>query len=134
MDKVDFDALSKAAYADNSTLEEKDALWLALFSLKKWFFIARGNFPNVVPYIGKAPQIEPASLWLYAFTDEDKATEFAKENGLGAEDDSSLFISVPVNRTTIPWIVGQSTYYRLLLFQSYQIHGRSSCGFRKFWL
>jgi hypothetical protein len=106
MSKDNFDALSKAAYSDDASLEQKDALWLALFKLEQWYFIARGNFPNLVPYIGEALQIEPNSLWIYAFTDDEKATNFAKENGLGAEDGSSLYFSVPVNRTTIPWILG----------------------------
>lgn len=106
MEKVDFDALSKAAYAEGSKLIEKDVLWTEVFKLSEWYFIARGTPPNVVPYIGKAPEIEAGSLWLFAFTDADRAVDYAKKNELGSDDGSQFYLSVPNNRTTIPWILG----------------------------
>ena len=106
MDKVNFDALSRAAYDTNSTIKDKDALWLEVFTLSEWYFVARGSLPNIVPYIARAEQIEPGSLWLYAFTDADRATKYAQEMELGAEDGSSLYLAIPNNRTTIRWALG----------------------------
>ncbi|MCB9225393.1 MAG: hypothetical protein R2780_00320 [Crocinitomicaceae bacterium] len=106
MNKVDFDALSKAAYAEKSKIQEKDALWLEVFSLPEWYFIATGTLPNIVPYIGRAEVIEPGSLWLYAFTDANRASTFAKENGFGSQDGSTFYLTVPNNRTIVRWIMG----------------------------
>ena len=46
-DQLDFNRLSAEAYAEGSTIEQKAALWRAVFQLQEWHFIARGEFPDV---------------------------------------------------------------------------------------
>ena len=38
-------------------MEQKTELWRAVFQLKEWHFIARGEFPNVSPYIARNASI-----------------------------------------------------------------------------
>ena len=104
MERIDFDHLCKCAYGSNSTVEEKDNLWLEVFKLPEWYFIARGAAPNVYPYIAQANLIEPHSHWLYAFTDSTRATFYAKKNQLFTDNNRPQLLSIPNNDNLIPWI------------------------------
>ena len=105
MERVDFDQLCKRAYSQESSLKDKDDLWLEVFRLPEWFFIARGVLPNVYPYIAEANIIEPNSHWIYAFTDTNRATFYAKKNNLFTEDHNTPLLSIPNNDNLIPWIL-----------------------------
>src|SRR5690606_7530738 len=87
-----------------STLQDKDNLWLEVFKLPEWYFIARGALPNIYPYIAQANLIEPHSHWIYAFTDSNRATFYAKKNNLYTEDNSSTILTIPNNDNLIPWM------------------------------
>ncbi|MBD3636103.1 MAG: hypothetical protein HUJ25_02080 [Crocinitomicaceae bacterium] len=104
MERVDFDQLCKRAYSSESMLKDKDNLWLEVFKLSEWYFIARGALPEVYPYIAEANIIEPNSHWVYAFTDSNRATFYAKKNNLYMDDKTSQLISVPNDDKLIPWL------------------------------
>lgn len=105
MERIDFDQLCKKAYHIESSLKDKDNLWLEAFKLPNWYFIARGAIPNVYPYVAEAKLIEPNSHWIYAFTDSNRATFFAKKNNLFTEDNNSQILTVPNDDNLIPWIM-----------------------------
>ncbi|MFZ4576148.1 MAG: hypothetical protein ACOYN0_17320 [Phycisphaerales bacterium] len=68
----DFDALSYAA----RTLVSKTArheLWHAALSLPEWYFVGTGEGEDVAPLVG----VSEGRPHLLAFTDEDRAHEFA---------------------------------------------------------
>lgn len=104
MERVDFDQLCKKAYCLDSTLQDKDNLWLEVFKLREWCFIARGNQNQFFPYIAEANLIEPNSHWVYAFTDSNRATFYAKKKNLFMDDGSSPLITVSCDDKLIPWI------------------------------
>lgn len=104
MERIEFDQLCKQAYTTESSLQDKDNLWLEVFKLPEWYFIAKGAAPNIHPYIAEANLIEPHSHWLYAFTDSNRATFYAKKNRVYTEDNGSQLIAVPNNEKLIPWI------------------------------
>ena len=77
MSQVDFDQLSKAAYASGTDNKQAlDQLWVATFKLEQWYFIARGAAPNVRPYIGHKDGNVPM---IFVFTDEDRLEAAARE-------------------------------------------------------
>ena len=104
MERADFDQLCKKAYASESAIADKDSLWLEVFKLREWYFIARGELPNVYPYMAQAHIIEPNSHWIYAFTDFNRATFYAKKNNLYNEKQRSPILTIPNNDNLIPWI------------------------------
>jgi len=104
MEKVDFDQLCKKAYPSEASLQDKDNLWLELFKLEQWHFIAQGTVAEISPYVGEAKKIEPDSQWLYCFTDSNRATYFAKRANLRMDDLNSPVISVPNNSELMEWL------------------------------
>ena len=114
--EIDFDALARKAKESNGSIEDRDTLYLNVFALPQWHFIARGQFPDVNPYIASNPQVAGGQHMIRAFTDTDRLRRFAKENNLigtdvGKEDVSVL--SVPTDK-----IVDY-----LEQFISYGVHG-----------
>src|SRR5580698_7157322 len=93
----DFEALCQAAYADGAGMEERNALWSAVFGLKEWHFIARGEIPNVHPYVCANSTVAGGQYMVKAFTDPDKLRIFAKDNALTDPDGSVKFLSIPVS-------------------------------------
>lgn len=81
-DDPDFDLMSEKAYGGSGTRADGLALWAAAFSLKSWYFIGRGKFPDVHPYMASNPTIIDGATAVKAFTDADKLRAFARENGL----------------------------------------------------
>ena len=96
LDQRDFNRLSAEAYAEGSTIEQKTALWRAVFQLKEWHFIARGQFPDVTPYVARNASIANGESLVKAFTDVPKLQAFAKANGLTDEKGEVLFLAMPV--------------------------------------
>src|SRR5580698_9474682 len=93
----DFEALCQAAYADGAGMEQRNALWSAVFRLKEWNFIARGEFPNVHPYVCANSDVAGGQYMVKAFTDADKLRAFATANKLADPDGSVKFLSIPVS-------------------------------------
>jgi hypothetical protein len=94
---LDFDELVKKAYDVNAPIEAKNDLWGNAFALPEWFFIARGEFPNVQPYIASNPEIADGQYMIRSFTDTEKLHRFAKENNLLTENSESLILSMPTD-------------------------------------
>jgi hypothetical protein len=104
MEQIDFDQLSKKAYHTNAGLEDKDNLWLEVFKLKEWFFIVQEADSEFQLYVSEAKIIEEKTLWLYAFTDFNRATFYTKRNNLSLSDGNSPLSSVAVNEELLPKI------------------------------
>jgi hypothetical protein len=94
--EADFDQLSAKAYAVGSTIEDKNALWRAVFALKEWNFIARGEFPNMQPYVASNEGVAKGEYMLKAFTDPKRLHAFAKDNGLLDEKGNAMILTMPV--------------------------------------
>lgn len=101
-DEIDFDALARKTRESDNSIEDSNALYLQVFALPQWHFIARGQFPDVNPYIASNPQVADGQYMVRAFTDTDRLQRFAKENNLmgtepvGKED--VLVLSVPTEK------------------------------------
>ncbi len=93
---ADFDALSTAANVEDAGIGAKGALYSAAFKLTAWHFIARGEFPNIRPYVAANPTVVDGAAMLKAFTDTDRLHAFAKECGLTNAAGDSLILSLPV--------------------------------------
>lgn len=92
----DFDALSAAANAEEATMHDKAALYSAAFKLPEWYFIARGEFPSIRPYVAAHPDVVDGAPMLKAFTDTKRLHAFSKECGLTNSAGESLILSLPV--------------------------------------
>lgn len=75
--EVNFDRLSSQCKNDDCR-ENMDALWSAVYKLKKWWFVKRVNKGVEVPFIG----VVDGRPFIMAFTDEGRARDFAKSNKL----------------------------------------------------
>lgn len=91
---VDFDALSVKATASNR-MEDLNVLFGAVFALPQWEFIARGNMPNVSPYVASNAAYADNQPMIRAFTDGKRLIRFARENNLTRADGSCDSISIP---------------------------------------
>jgi hypothetical protein len=96
MTAPNFDTLSAAANAEDAGMDAKGALYSAAFRLKTWHFVARGEFPQIRPYIAANPTVVDGAPMLKAFTDTDRLHAFAKECGLTNAAGESLILSLPV--------------------------------------
>jgi hypothetical protein len=92
---INFDILALRANAADSTIEDKNQLFGLVFSLPEWNFIARGEFPNLHPYIAGNAEIAEGQDMVRAFTDTERLYRFAEENGLLTGNLESLTLSVP---------------------------------------
>ncbi len=99
-DEVDFDALSRKAN-ETGAIEDLSNLFGQAFALKTWHFIARGQFPDVHPYIASNEQVADGQYMIRAFTDTDRLLRFAQENNLMenhlADEESALILSIPTD-------------------------------------
>jgi hypothetical protein len=100
-DEVDFDALARKAIESNGALEDLNNLYGHAFALRNWHFIARGQFPNVSPYVAANAQFAGGQYMVRAFTDTDRLLRFAQENELMAKDatgeEQVSILSVPTD-------------------------------------
>ncbi|HQU81994.1 MAG TPA: hypothetical protein PKY59_02655 [Pyrinomonadaceae bacterium] len=102
--QFDFDALAEKAMATNA-MEDLNALFGAAFALEKWNFIARGELPNVYPYVASNPAAADNQPMVRAFTDADRLMRFARENNLTEADGSAKILTMPTE-TIIPYLEG----------------------------
>ena len=94
----DIDALADAAYhrpgGAEGAVEDKNALWVAVFKLKAWLVLmspratVKGPEPHVTAYDGKR--------WVMAFTDPDKLRAYAREHELAGEHGEVRMLSLRV--------------------------------------
>ncbi|KGN40511.1 hypothetical protein [Knoellia aerolata] len=87
------DDLSEAVRASGGALDAQTALWGAMFSLDRWWFVARGTPPDVGPLVGTVDGVPS----LLAFTSGARAREFALANGF-SEEQAGLSLAVPSQR------------------------------------
>jgi hypothetical protein len=80
-DALDFDALCTASLNVQNKLGELE-LWKQAVNLPSWYFIARGSGDDAEPVIG----MFNGGSHLLAFTDEDRASNFARMRALRASD------------------------------------------------
>jgi hypothetical protein len=93
-DYPDFDALSRKATTTNA-MEDLNELFGAAFALKEWYFISRGEMPNVYPHVASNAQYADNQPLIRAFTDTQRLQRFARENGLTDADGNALMLSIP---------------------------------------
>jgi hypothetical protein len=98
---VDFDALSRRV-DKTGAVEDADRLFGHAFALREWHFIARGQFPNVAPYVASNEFFAGGQSMVRAFTDRDRLLRFARENNLMEADvvggeAASIILSVPTD-------------------------------------
>ena len=98
---VDFEALSATARASGGK-DDSDKLWRAVFELGDWWFIARGTLEenNVRPYCG----VVDGKPFIFAFTDGDRCSDYAKTSKLLAEGESTKVMSVPT-KGGVGWLL-----------------------------
>ena len=90
--KADFDALSRRTTETGSTRDDQANLYAAAFALPQWHFIARGDFPDVLPYVASNANVADGKYMFRAFTDTDRLYRFAQEN---AFDKDVAILSLP---------------------------------------
>jgi hypothetical protein len=91
----DFDALSRKANESGGAIEELNKLFGAAFALSSWYFVARGELPNVNPYVASNAAFAGNRQMVRAFTDTGRLQAFAKENNLTEPDGSVQMIEIP---------------------------------------
>ena len=92
---VDFDALVLKTVSPDATIADLDTLYGHAFALPQWYFIARGESPNVQPYIAANPAYEDGKYMVRAFTDTDRLQRFVKEHNLETASGGSMVLSIP---------------------------------------
>lgn len=101
--EFDFDELSRKINVENPPMEAMNDLFGAAFSLEKWEFIARGEMPNVYPYVASNPTVSGNQPMIRAFTDAQRLQRFAKENNLTREDGSVDMLTIPT-KEIVPYL------------------------------
>jgi hypothetical protein len=92
---ADFDALTLKATESNFAIENSNALFGAAFALSHWYFISRGELPDVYPYVASNAQYADNQPMIRAFTDTIRLQRFARENNLTDADGNALMLSIP---------------------------------------
>ncbi len=96
--KVDFDALARKANESGSAIEDLNRLFGAAFALPVWHFVARGELPDIHPYVASKADFDGGRNMVRAFTDTNRLQRFAKENNLTAPDGSVKMLNVPTDK------------------------------------
>lgn len=92
---VDFDALSRKTVQSNGAMEDLNNLYGEAFALSDWHFIARGELPNVSPYVAANAAYADGQYMIRAFTDTNRLLRFAKENNLTDAGGNASMLSIP---------------------------------------
>ncbi|HEX8368646.1 MAG TPA: hypothetical protein VF604_08900 [Pyrinomonadaceae bacterium] len=95
---VDFDALSRKTTESNGAINDLSNLYGHAFALPEWYFIARGEFPDVNPYIASNANYAGGKYMIRAFTDKERLQRFAKENNLTGADGEVLTLDIPTGK------------------------------------
>lgn len=95
---VDFDGLVQKTIASNNARSDLDTLYGAVFSLESWHFIARGELPNVFPYVASNAEYVDNLPTARAFTDTGRLLRFAKENNLTDASGEAPVLSIPTDK------------------------------------
>ncbi|RYX82238.1 hypothetical protein EON83_20460 [bacterium] len=96
--EANFDALVKETIANDGKsgdLTALDNLYGQVLALPTWHFIARGEFPDVRPYVASHPNYAEGKPMIRAFTDLDRLQRFVKENKLDDANGSHMVVSIP---------------------------------------
>lgn len=88
--EFDFDALATAVRESNGSREALDALWGAVYELEDWYFIARGEMPDLTPYCA----VIEGKPMVHIFTDSDQCDACARQFGFVDDDDCTPFIAM----------------------------------------
>lgn len=94
---LEFDFLAKAAYTPEGTFDDKDRLWTKALGLKEVYAIARGQFPDIYPYIASNAGIASGQPLVKVFTDTDRLLAFAEANQLLDADGAASVLTLPVS-------------------------------------
>jgi len=86
-----FDTLVSKAQESGSN-EDMNTLWKTTFELDAIYFIARGENPNYVPFVGV---INDAPM-LMGFTDSERAHSFASEANLTTDEGTINLLTFPL--------------------------------------
>ncbi|HEX8246834.1 MAG TPA: hypothetical protein VF599_01520 [Pyrinomonadaceae bacterium] len=92
---VNFDALSRKVNESDGAIEDLNNLYGHAFALSEWNFIARGEFPDVSPYIASNADYADGKYMIRAFTDKERLQRFAKENNLTGAEGEVLTLDIP---------------------------------------
>ncbi|HLM00134.1 MAG TPA: hypothetical protein VK400_03700 [Pyrinomonadaceae bacterium] len=92
---VDFDALNRKATESGGAIEDLSNVYGNAFALPEWYFIARGEFPDIRPYIASNANYADGQYMIRAFTDKERLQRFAKENNLTGADGEVLTLDIP---------------------------------------
>lgn len=92
----DFDRLIKNAYGVTADLHDKEQLFVYLFKAEEWLFIARGELPNVQPYVASNEAFAENKPMLKAFTDSTKLAAAAREWELQDPSGNTQMLSLKV--------------------------------------
>lgn len=111
--ETDFDALARKTNESGGAMTDLNNLFGAVFDLREWLFIARGEMPNVNPYIAANAANTEGKQMIRAFTDSARLMRFARENNLTKPDGSCPMLTVPT--------AGIIEY--LEQFLQYDVHG-----------
>lgn len=82
------------AYRASQTPETDQALWRAVFRLPSWRFVATGEEPNLLPFVGEIG----GKPYLAAFTDQELCWQFAVRHKLERSKPEATVLSVDVDR------------------------------------
>jgi hypothetical protein len=110
---VNFDALSRKTIESGGALADLNNLYGHAFALPEWYFIARGEFPDVNPYIASNAEYADGQQMIRAFTDKERLQRFAKENNLTGASGEVLTLDIPTGNIVV----------YLEQFIAYGVHG-----------
>lgn len=77
---VNFDELTRKAFAPDWTDDDQRKLYTALLSLPEWYFIAVGEFPNAAPFYAVFPGYLDNLPLITAFTDDERLRSYVAKN------------------------------------------------------
>lgn len=80
------------AYLDTPTKENAQRLWRALFELKGWYMIIRGDLSNPTPYIGAADGRSFLAIW----TDRHTLDHYIDTARVAPEGDDVRYLFIPL--------------------------------------
>jgi len=92
---VSFDVLAREAMESGGGMTEMGNLYGHAFALPHWHFVARGQLPNVSPYVASNAAYADGKPMLRAFTDTERLQRFAKENNLTDASGGAPILSIP---------------------------------------